>query len=102
MVRAMLRAALLVSVCLLASAPAASAAPFGELPFQPVSGTATCLRPTGTPGELIRQTRSGIQVIDASSTGLTNAATLAAGGISGCADAASWPGGGSVIAFAVG
>ena len=36
---------LLVSAGLLVLVPAtASAAPFGELPFRPVSGTATCLR----------------------------------------------------------
>ncbi|WP_028062523.1 hypothetical protein [Solirubrobacter soli] len=94
---------LLVSAGLLACVPAAaSASPFGELPFQPVSGTATCLRATGTPGELIRQSEENIEALDASATGLTPAATLAAGGISGCADAASWAGGGSVVAFAVG
>src|SRR5215218_2686138 len=97
----MLRA-LLVSAGLLLMLPAtAAAAPFGELPFQPVKGTATCLRSTGAPGELIRQTRGSVRLLTASPAGLTTGATLAAGGIHGCAVAASWPGGGGVLAFAV-
>ena len=38
----------------------AAAAPFGELPFRPVAGSATCLRATGVPGELVRWTRGGV------------------------------------------
>jgi hypothetical protein len=93
---------LLVSAGLLLSAPAmAAAAPFGELPLYPVNGTATCLRPTGTPGELVRQTRGSLQLLGASPTGLTAGATLDAGGIQGCVDAVAWPGGGALLAFAV-
>jgi len=79
----------------------ASAAPFGELPFRPVSGTATCLRATGTPGELVRQSEQTVQLVTASPAGLTAGATLAADGIRGCAETASWAGGGGLVAFAV-
>ena len=73
---------------------AASAAPFGELPFQPVRGTATCLRATGTPGELVRQSKDAVHFLGASPAGLTAGATLAADGVVGCAETATWPGGG--------
>ena len=83
---------LLVFAGLLAAVPAtASAAPlpraerssplrWGELPFRSVTGTATCLRATGTPGELIRQTDENIELLGASASGLTAGATLSAGG----------------------
>jgi len=44
---------------------AASAAPFGEPPFTPVSGEATCLRATGVPGELVRWTSTGARLEEA-------------------------------------
>ena len=47
---------------LLASPASAAAAPFGELPFRPVTGSATCLRATGAPGELMRWIRGGVEV----------------------------------------
>ena len=57
---------LLPALGLLVLVPAAaSAAPFGELPFRPVSGTATCLRATGAPGELVRSTRNGAELLQA-------------------------------------
>ena len=46
---------------LLAAAPA-RADTFGELPFQPVAGVATCLRATGAPGEIARWTEDGIEL----------------------------------------
>ncbi len=54
----------------------ASAAPFGELPFRAVSGAATCLRATGTPGELVRSTSTGVQLLQAGPSGLTTIADL--------------------------
>ena len=47
--------ALAAAVAVTLALPAGAAAdPFGELPFQPVAGIATCLRATGAPGELAR------------------------------------------------
>src|SRR4051812_13987273 len=97
----MLRTLLATAALLLLGQGTAFAASFGELPFQPVNGVATCLRATGAPGELVRQTAHAIQFETASPSGLTPGATLAAGGINGCADAATWAGGGGVVAFAV-
>ena len=46
---------LALALLMLASLPAAAdAAPFGELPVQPVAFPARCLRATGAPGEVMR------------------------------------------------
>ena len=66
-------------VLLLALPVSAAAAPFGELPFRPVSSAATCLRPTGVPGELVRWVRGGVEVLAARPDGLTPVATVALG-----------------------
>src|SRR6185295_1008957 len=42
-----------------------------------------------------------VQLVTASPAGLTAGATLAADGIRGCAETASWAGGGGLVAFAV-
>lgn len=52
----MYRLPLLVAIGFLIVAGSASAAPFGELPFTPVTGSVSGLRATGAPGELVRST----------------------------------------------
>ena len=65
----------LTAFTLVAPAPAA-AAPFGELPFRTTSGTATCLRATGMPGELVRSTTSAIEVLTAGAAGIAPTANF--------------------------
>ena len=92
-----MRRALLLALVLPASA---SAAPFGELPLRPVSGSATCLRATGAPGELVRWTRDGVEVLAVGPAGPVPVATIGLGRLRGCPAAASDPGGAAVIAGA--
>lgn len=81
-------------------APAgASAAAFGELPFRPVSGAATCLRATGAPDELVRQTQKGLEFLTVTSAGLAPGDVLAADGINGCAAVRARPGGAGLMAY---
>jgi hypothetical protein len=62
----MLRLALALLLLLPA---AAEAAPFGELPFQPVQTPARCLQATGVPGELVRWAPDGMEVFQATRSG---------------------------------
>jgi hypothetical protein len=61
---------------LLASALGAPAA-FGEVPFRPAGGVATCLRATGYPGEVVRSTNTGAQFLTATPNGLVPVAEVA-------------------------
>ena len=88
----------LVVLVLLALPASASAAPFGELPFRPVSGAATCLRATGAPAELVRWVRDGAEVLTARPEGLVPQATVPLGDLQGCPSMASEAGGAAVIA----
>ncbi len=93
------RVRLLVALVLLFAAPvSASAAPFGELPFRPVEGSATCLQATGVPGELVRWTRDGVEFLHARADGLAAAGTLAIGSTNRCPAVASHAGGAAVVA----
>src|SRR4051794_20105939 len=51
----------------------ASAATFGELPFHPVAGGAKCRDAAGAPGELVRDTGTGTELLRATAAGLTPA-----------------------------
>jgi len=87
-----------VVASLLAAGPA-SAAPFGELPFTPVTGRASCLRATGAPGELVRSTREGLRFMTASPAGIADAGELKLDGDPlGCPAVASQPNGAGVLA----
>jgi len=80
---------------------AASAAPFGEPPFTPVSGEATCLRATGVPGELVRWTSTGARLEEANAAGFSAGAEVRAGGApASCPAVASQANGAGVLAFA--
>src|SRR4051812_26906455 len=65
-VATMLRLAL---VLLLLMPAAAEAAPFGELPAQPVANPARCLRATGTLGEVVRWAPDGAEIVQATASG---------------------------------
>lgn len=78
--------------------PAAAAAPFGELPFRSAAGAATCLAPTGTPGELARWTWRGAELLQASPTGLTPTGTIPLGSTGTCPEVEAHAGGGGVVA----
>jgi hypothetical protein len=94
--RALLAAALLLA----AVAPAASAAPFGELPFRPVSGVANCVRTTGLPGELSRWTPDGVELSTASAGGIVAHSTVPLRGMTECPVVVSDPSGFAGLAVA--
>jgi hypothetical protein len=96
-----MKRALLTVALLLAVAPTAEAAPFGEPPFRAAGGTATCLRATGYPGELVRSTATGAQFLQAGAGGLVPVADVTGGArTSSCPQAAARPNGVGVVAFA--
>ena len=68
----MRRLSLLIAAAVALLAPGgAAAAPFGELPSGRSRGAATCLRATGAPGELVRQTKASVVLLRADASGLT-------------------------------
>jgi hypothetical protein len=82
---------------LLAAAPA-QADPFGELPYRQLSGVATCLRPTGVPGELTRWTKDGFELLRADDAGLTATGEVRLGESLNCAEVAGRPNGAAIAA----
>jgi hypothetical protein len=93
------------SLALVLAAPATAAAlPFGEVPFLPLASPAPCLRATGAPGELAHALETGVQLLQASATGIAPAAEVAVGDLPlGCPAVAAQPGGaGAMIAPALG
>jgi hypothetical protein len=90
-----------ILVLVLACAAPARADPFGELPFQPVDGVATCLRPTGVPGELARWTKDGAGLLRAGAAGLTPAGGVRLGKVTACPQVAGHANGAAVIAGVV-
>src|SRR3954447_17613946 len=62
----------------------AAAAPFRGLPFRTVPTAAVCVRATGVPGELIRWTRGGVELMQARADGLHDARTVRAGTLNQC------------------
>lgn len=91
----------LIALVLLALPAAASASPFGELPFQPAGGAAACLRPTGKPGELVRWARGGVQLLEARADGLHPTGGLPLGTYINCPEVAGHPNGAAVLAAPV-
>jgi hypothetical protein len=87
-----------VALSLLAPATA-TATTFGEVAFLPVAGAATCLRATGAPGELVRTTSSGAELVQVDPSGPRPVAALAlARRDHTCAVAAARPGGAGIAA----
>ena len=85
----------------LALAAPAQADPFGELPFRAVPGVATCLQATGVPGELVRWTDTGIELLRADAGGLTPVGSVRLGDSVGCPEVAGQPNGAAVVAAVV-
>ncbi|RKQ91127.1 hypothetical protein C8N24_0944 [Solirubrobacter pauli] len=96
----MLRA-ILITLAVLAFPAGASAAPFGELPFQSAGGAAACLRPTGAPGEVVRWVRGGVQTMTARADGLHPTGGVPLGTSTRCPDVTGHPNGAAVLAAAV-
>src|SRR3954452_19971913 len=67
----------------------AAAAPFGELPFRTVPTSAVCVRATGVPGELLRWTRGGVELMRARAGGLVPTGTVKLGTVSDCPQVAA-------------
>ena len=78
-----------------------AAPPFAELPFTVTGGAATCLRATGTPGELTRWAPGGMRVLRADANGLTPVVDVHLGAIIGCPGVAADPDGAAVMAAPV-
>ncbi|MDA0161426.1 hypothetical protein OM076_14205 [Solirubrobacter ginsenosidimutans] len=95
----MLRTLLALAGLLLLAPATASAGAFGELPFHAAKDAVACLQATGSPGELVYQTRTSAQVLSADATGLTPGVTLPTEGAVDCAHSAAWPGGGGLLSF---
>jgi hypothetical protein len=95
----MLRRSLFATILVLAAPATASAAPFGELPSTAVSGSATCLRATGAPGELVRSSPSGARFLNVTSAGATDAGGVVTGVASAeCPRVAARPNGAGIVA----
>src|SRR3954454_18373636 len=95
---------LALALLILAVAPAAAeAAPFGELPVQPVKDPARCLRATGAPGEVVRWAPEGAEFLQATATGFGAPVTVALGDAPiSCPVAMARPSGAAVIVEQVG
>ena len=93
----MLRFAL--ALLILATLPAAAgAAPFGELPFQPVAPAARCLRATGAPGEVVRWAPDGAEFLQATASGFGTPVRVALGDARlTCPVASAQPSGAAVV-----
>src|SRR4051794_4439236 len=97
----MLRRPLFAALLVLAAPATAEAAPFGELPFQPVKGGVSCLRATGAPGELVAWAPDGARFVHATATGVADAGGVRLGPPSGCPVAAAQASGAGVVASGV-
>jgi hypothetical protein len=88
---------LALTLAILAASPA-SAAQFGELPFQPLQSPARCLQATGVPGELVRWAPDGVEVFQATRSGFGPPAHVVLGEASGvCPIVVSQPSGAALI-----
>jgi hypothetical protein len=88
---------LALTLAILAASPA-SAAPFGELPFQPVQTPARCLQATGVPGELVRWAPDGVEVFQATRSGFSPPVHVVLGEAPGvCPIVATQPSGAALI-----
>ncbi len=75
-----------------------TAPPFGELPFRPVAGVATSVRTTGTPGELTRWSKDGVELLRADANGIAPAAVVRFGRTLSCPVVAGQADGAAVVA----
>ncbi len=90
---------LALALLLLVSLPAAAdAAPFGELPVQPVASPARCLRATGAPGEVVRWAPEGAEFLQATASGFGAPVKVALGDARiRCPVASAQPSGAAVV-----
>jgi len=88
-----------LALLILAVLPAAAdAAPFGELPVQPVAFPARCLRATGAPGEVVRWAPEGAEFLQATASGFGAPVKVALGDAEiRCPVAVAQPGGAAAV-----
>src|SRR6478735_2735504 len=90
----------LILLAMLAFPASAEAASYGTLPFTRLPDGTACVSPTGAPGEILRWTEGGVELLAATADGLRGADGVALGKLHGCPRVASDPGGAAVAAGA--
>ena len=60
----------LILLAMLAFPASAEAAPYGTLPFTRLPDGSACVSPTGAPGEILRWTEGGVELLTATADGL--------------------------------
>lgn len=90
---------LLLSLALLAAAPASASAALGQVEPLALRGSSECVAPTGTPGEIVVPTKDGVRFVQATREGLKPGASVPLGGESfDCPSVVTRPSGAGVIA----
>ena len=90
----------LILLAMLVFPASAEAAPYGTLPFTRLPDGTACVSPTGAPGEILRWTEGGVELLAATADGLRGADGVALGKLPGCPRVAADPGGAAVVAGA--
>ena len=90
----------LILLAMLVFPASAEAAPYGTLPFTRLPDGTACVSPTGAPGEILRWTEGGVELLAATADGLRGADGVALGKLHGCPRVASDPSGAAVAAGA--
>jgi len=90
----------LILLAMLAFPASAEAAPYGTLPFTRLPDGSACVSPTGAPGEILRWTEGGVELLTATTDGLRGADGVPLGNLPGCPRVAADPSGAAVAAGA--
>ena len=90
----------LILLAMLVFPASAEAAPYGTLPFTRLPDGTACVSPTGAPGEILRWTEGGVELLTATADGLRGTDGVPLGKLPGCPRVASDPSGAAVAAGA--
>src|SRR5688572_10294405 len=90
----------LILLAMLAFPASAEAAPYGTLPFTRIPGGSACVSPTGAPGEILRWTEGGVELLTATADGLRSTSGVPLGSLRGCPRVAADVSGAAVAAGA--
>jgi len=90
----------LILLAMLAFPASAEAAPYGTLPFTRLPDGSACVSPTGAPGEIVRWTEGGVELLTATADGLRSTSGVPLGGLRGCPRVAADVSGAAVAAGA--
>lgn len=90
----------LILLAMLAFPASAEAAPYGTLPFTRLPDGSACVSPTGAPGEILRWTEGGVELLTATADGLRGTDGVPLGRLRGCPRVAADPSGAAVAAGA--